>query len=197
MYQIFHNSFVTVAAAASESFDEGFLTRRPFEAIDIPFSSNLNPQIVGRFSLSTIPDMERLHISNDQLTADLRTCKWDTRGWVWQERKLSKRLLVLGKQMIHFKCDHCQRSENSNDLNYGNPPSADGRGSWTQWSEGYTGKHLIFLQDKFPAISGLSKLINQNSIMRRERPAQYLAVFGTALRAATHREGCNISRFGG
>lgn len=174
MWQLFHNAYVTIAAAASESFDEGFLTRRP-ETFDMNISSALNPQAVGKFELSTISNLERWNMRDHQLPADLQACKWDTRGWVWQEQKLSKRLLVFGKQMIHFKCDHCMRSENGNDVHYAERPGEGSRRSWTHWLNDYTPKHFTFLQDKLPAVSGLSKQIDQNSIMRGEGPAQYLA----------------------
>lgn len=39
MSQLFQNAYITIAAAASESFDEGFLTPRPpFEGLDVDFS---------------------------------------------------------------------------------------------------------------------------------------------------------------
>lgn len=177
MWQLFQNAYVTIAAAASESFDEGFLTPRPFEAFDMNISSALNPQAVGKIGLSTIsdPDGWKARQVQHQLSADLRTCKWDTRGWVWQEQKLSKRLLVFGKHMLHFKCDHCMRSQNENDMHYAERPSEGCRATWTQWLEDYTPKQFTFLQDKLPAVSGLSKQIDQNSITRGEGPAQYLA----------------------
>lgn len=176
MCQLFQNAYVTIAAASSESFDEGFLTRRPFEAFDMNISSALNPQAMGKFVLSTISELDGWKRKvRYQLPADLRTCKWDTRGWVWQEQQLSKRLLVFGKQMLHFKCDHGMRSEASHDMRNPSRLSEACRGSWTQCLRDYTPKHFTFLQDKLPAVSGLAKQIDQNSTMRGEGPAQYLA----------------------
>ncbi|KAG6365413.1 hypothetical protein INS49_007024 [Diaporthe citri] len=78
MWQLFQNAYVTIAAAASESFDEGFLARRPFESFDVNFMSALNPQAVGTFTLSTIPDPDGWQVLNPQyinrLSGDLRTC---------------------------------------------------------------------------------------------------------------------------
>lgn len=175
MYQIFYNSFVTIAAAASQSFNEGFLIPRRVEAIDISFSSTLNPQVVGSFSLSTLPNPERRNMKHDPLELELRYCKWNTRGWVWQEQKLSKRLLVFGKQMIHLKCDHCIRSENGVNVEDANPPREGGRESWTDLLDEFAGKQLTFRQDKLPAISGVFKLLDQNSRLKGEGSVQYLA----------------------
>lgn len=112
IYQIFYNAFVTIDAAASRSFNEGFLIPRPGEAIDISFPSAFNPQVVGSFSLCTFPNPHQRDMNDGPLTFELQHCEWDTRGWVWQEQKLPKRLLVFGREMIHLKCDHCIRSEN-------------------------------------------------------------------------------------
>lgn len=179
MWQLFQNAHVTIAAAASESFDEGFLTRRPFEAFGMNFMSALNPQAVGKFALTTIPNLVRFGhkpYSRETPEGNLWNCKWDTRGWVWQEQQLSKRLLVFGKRMIHFKCDHRTRIEIEDHEPFANPPPGEAcRGSWTELLQDYTPKHFTFLQDKLAAISGLAKQIDQNSIMRGEGPAQYLA----------------------
>lgn len=174
MCQLFQNAYVTIAAATSESFDEGFLSRRPYEAFDIDFASTLHPQAAGKITLSTVRDPDSWEKSYLKLDLHLDGCKWDTRGWVWQEQKLSKRLLVFGKQMIHFRCDHHVRSENGDNV-LSDPPSRGHRGKWTKWLDDYTPKHFTFLQDKLPAISGLAKQIDQNSIMRGDGTAQYLA----------------------
>lgn len=174
MCQLFQSAYITIAAAASESFDQGFLSRRPFQAFNIDFSSTLHPQTVGKITLSTIPDPDVGRKWAYTLEIALEGCKWDTRGWVWQEQKLSKRLLVFGKQMIHFKCDHHARSENGDKV-LSDPPSQGHRGTWSKWLTNYTKKNFTFLQDKLPAISGLAKQIDQNSIMRGGGPAQYLA----------------------
>lgn len=187
MYQIFYNSFVTIAAAASQSFNEGFLIPRRVGAVDISFSSALNPQVMGSFSLSTVPapdNPERTYMKRFPLNVELENCKWNTRGWVWQEQKLSKRLLVFGKEMIHLKCDHCMRSENGIinvdewDVNPNpphKPPHESGRESWTDLLKEFAEKQLTFHKDKLPAISGVFKLLDQNSRLRGECPVQYLA----------------------
>lgn len=55
------------------------------------------------------------------------------------------------------------------------PPREAGRESWTTLLNEFAGKQLIFFQDKLPAISGVSKLVDQNSRREGEGPAQYLA----------------------
>lgn len=174
MCQLFQNAYITIAAATSESFDQGFLSRLPFEAFDIDFFSTLNPQAVGKITLATIPDPDEWEKLYYKLDLYVGGSKWNTRGWVWQEQRLSKRLLIFGERMIHFKCDHHVRSENGDNVP-SDPPSQGHRGTWTKWLEDYTPKHFTFLQDKLPAISGLAKQVDQNSIMRGEGPAQYLA----------------------
>lgn len=180
MWQLFSNAYVTIAAAASESFDDGFLTRQPFEAFNMNISSALNPQAVGKFALTTAPDLVQWarasvpgYDEHRDLKAEMQACKWDTRGWVWQEKKLSRRLLIFGKQMIRLKCEHYTRYERGGRTRYSSPGAC--REFWTDWLEDYTPKHFTFLQDKLPAVSGLAKQMDQGSIVRGEGSAQYLA----------------------
>lgn len=175
MWQLFQNAYITIAAAASESFEEGFLVSRRSESFELDFSSALNPQGVGKIALSTIPDPRR-YLTDNSLELELNNCKWDTRGWVWQEQKLAKRLLIFGKQMIHFKCDHCTRSEDGSNAYVAAGPHGQGHlGSWTKSLEDYTPKSFTFMKDRLPAISGLSKQIHQNTMTRGGSPAEYLA----------------------
>ncbi|KAL1863979.1 hypothetical protein Daus18300_007944 [Diaporthe australafricana] len=178
MFEIFQNAFLTIGAAASTSTDEGFLTRRSPRAVSLPFSSSCNPQVSGNFSISTVPSFPFLtdgETNEKPLENDLFPSKWDRRGWVWQEQKLSKRLLIFGREMLHFKCDHCTRSEDDNIWSDGPPPFTMKRGWWEWWMEGYSQKQLTYLRDKLPAVSGLARLMDRNSVLSGEGPAEYLA----------------------
>lgn len=135
---------------------------------------------MGKITLSTV-QTRRNSYWDDQLKADLSECKWDRRGWVWQEQKLSKRLLVFGKLMIHFKCEQSLRSEDGSTRDavgpawdWG-PPRQRDRVSWTSLLADYTQKSFTSPQDRLPDISGLSKQIHQTSISGGLGPAEYLA----------------------
>lgn len=100
--------------------------------------------------------------------------KWNTRGWVWQEQSLSRRLLVFGRSMIHFKCEHCTGSENGHLKKDDSPPSSWGRWMWQTTVSGYSAKDFTNPSDKLPAVSGLAKLMDHYSKSSGQAPALYL-----------------------
>lgn len=176
MGDIFSNAVLTIGAASSRSFDEGFLSRPSFTALTLPFRSSLNSRISGKITLSTVPMLlgnrpRNLMTTDSSLALDLWNSKWDTRGWVWQEHMLSERLLVFGKHMIHLKSRRQTQSEN-NTVSYDEePPQDTSPNMWQLYLNIYSGKSFTYLQDKLPAISGIAKPIDQ----RWHGKAQYLA----------------------
>lgn len=177
MFSVFRNAYVTIGAALSPSFDDGFLKHRP-RKVEIPFSSSCNPQVRGKITLSTIssPTSEPEFFPDvDPLERDLAESKWDTRGWVWQEQMLSKRILIFGNEMLHFKCTHGVQSEDSTDFHDSHTLGDQTRQQWTRWVERFSKMQLTYIQDKLPAVSGLAKMMDQKSSAAGEGPAEYLA----------------------
>lgn len=178
MFRVFRNAFVTIGAASSASFDDGFLKHRP-RYIRVPFSSSFDSKVRGSFTLSTIPISSPepdLFPSIDALDRDLEASKWDSQGWIWQQQMLTKRLLIFGNETIHFKCTHCVQSEHHGRNNYDSYTLGDQtRQEWTRWVQHFLKTQLPCTQDKLPAVSGLAKIMDHNSSRAEEAPAEYLA----------------------
>lgn len=177
MLGVFQNAFLTIGAAASTSFDEGFLNQRP-NRIMLPFSSSCEKRVSGKISLWATPSFPSWPLQTTPFWPvwyDLEDSEWNRRGWVWQEQNLSKRLLIFGKQMIHFKCAHCTRSENGFVGPVVRNPREESRDQWTWWIPEYSNLHLTYLCDKLPAISGIAHRMDRRSQLLEEAPAIYLA----------------------
>ncbi|RTE81348.1 hypothetical protein BHE90_004149 [Fusarium euwallaceae] len=87
MAMIFNSAYFVVAAAASDSCNEGFLSwTKPF--IHLPFQSKLKPDIQGSYRLLQIPfqDATNPAVFSSLATEDYLSSRWQTRAWVYQER---------------------------------------------------------------------------------------------------------------
>lgn len=123
MSHIFGNSWLTICAPASKSCLEGFLDHidRHSRTIQIEYVAKDSRQVQGSFFLRLYTEngkagehrndvLERL----PPLIRDLEYSKWNKRGWVFQERVLSPRLLYFGDRMIHFQHgDHVTSEDGS------------------------------------------------------------------------------------
>lgn len=134
MSHIFGNSWLTICAPAAKSCLEGFLDHidRHSGTIEIEFGTTESQQAQGCICLRllTLNGKPGFHYDHllamsllDPLQRDLKFSEWNTRGWVFQERILSRRLLYFGARMIHFQHGDRVSSENgsSNDGNYFDP----------------------------------------------------------------------------
>lgn len=114
MSHIFGNSWLTICAPASNSCLEGFLDHidRHSGAIQIEYVTKRSGRPQGSFFLRLFTINGKLGPYRDDragklaplpVVRDLEYSKWNTRGWVFQERNLSPRLLYFGARMIHFQ----------------------------------------------------------------------------------------------
>jgi hypothetical protein len=77
---------------------------------------------------------------------------WIDRGWVFQEKFLSRRLLIFGGNMLHPEFGEASTLMPrmvGTSLTYN---------SWRQLVHIYSGSQLMFEKDRLPAISGLARL---------------------------------------
>ncbi|RAQ49399.1 hypothetical protein AFGD_002061 [Aspergillus flavus] len=107
MANVYSHSFLTVCAAQGDSCQSGFLKRHPPSQVEIPFQSSLDPSVSGRYSLKEVSGL--LSFRNDDGTvapspfrADVAYTSWNSRGWTFQEVKLSPRALIFGTCMTHI-----------------------------------------------------------------------------------------------
>ncbi|KAF5652004.1 serine threonine kinase [Fusarium sp. NRRL 25303] len=99
MGQVFSNAYCTIAATSAATSNEGFLAPK--------LSSTLSA------TLET-PGGGLLHISEfmEDCNRDLESAPLNTRGWVMQERALSRRTLHFTKTQVYWECGnglHCER----------------------------------------------------------------------------------------
>ncbi|OWT42811.1 heterokaryon incompatibility protein (HET) domain-containing protein [Pochonia chlamydosporia 170] len=176
MGSVYRYSFLTICAPTSHSCDQGFLGSNN-HAIDVPFRSRINPGIVGSYTIEDQGQesgMRFLHPNNrTPYNIDTGVSSWATRGWVFQERKLSPRKLVFGRSMFHFVCAHHSISQNGlvlpspmmetllpvfRALQLGLFNEGDVHMAWTEIASEYADLTLQQQHDRLPAISGLAQL---------------------------------------
>ncbi|KAF5597145.1 serine threonine kinase [Fusarium pseudocircinatum] len=109
MGQVFSNAYCTIAATSAATSNEGFLTPR--------FNSTL-------FATFKTPGGGLLHISEfmEDCNRDLESAPLNTRGWVMQERALSRRTIHFTKTQVYWECGNGLKCERLFKLS--NPQSA-------------------------------------------------------------------------
>lgn len=133
MSHIFGNSWLTICAPAAKSCLESFLDHidRHSDTIEIEFGAIESQQAQGSFCLRLLTLNGKPGFLDDHLLAmygpcrrDLELSEWNRRGWVFQERILSRRLLYFGARMIHFQHgDHLISENGYSDEDYRIMPS--------------------------------------------------------------------------
>lgn len=138
MAKVYGFSTCTIAAASSRSGTESFLCSRNQHAVRPckvanPFSAaaDMSFQISAR-SLGTIFDEE------------VKETKWHNRGWVFQERLLSQRLLIFGATQMMWSCQRLSAAES--------------------WPGGRSSKHHI---DRFESFE--AEKLELHQLLDRER----------------------------
>ncbi|KAM0264112.1 hypothetical protein ACHAQJ_000857 [Trichoderma viride] len=184
---IYKNATVTICAAATTSCHESFLDRKHLQTyprINIPFSSTMDPTIAGTFSLwdrdipktmemnKEVVELRHKYFIKDALYLQTVLSSWATRGWVYQERLLSTRMLLFGEDFVHFHCPEGSVSENGISLSASFETSLVERTDdpkvqsylgqtiyerWRDLSYVYASLSLTQPTDRFPALSGLAR----------------------------------------
>jgi hypothetical protein len=87
-----------------------------------------------------------------------------SRAWVYQERRLSPRIVHFGRHQVYWECKHRFASEDSGEDESREVPQASNSGYWGAdltlgWQKSvtdYTGLRLTFESDRLPAIAALA-----------------------------------------
>jgi hypothetical protein len=80
-------------------------------ATKIGYSLGNNPSTSNSFILTTYNDVEA-----EGMAGDINSCEWNKRGWTYQERGLSTRMLHFCKTKLYFECRTCLKSEENEPL---------------------------------------------------------------------------------
>lgn len=97
MHDIYSNATFTICASAATNSQDGLCgvgeTPRPF--------SRPRAQVAGMDILPVLPDISDSVINR----------QWNSRGWTFQEFKLSKKILIFTEWQLFFKCHEEIRTE--------------------------------------------------------------------------------------
>ncbi|KAI1097865.1 HET-domain-containing protein [Jackrogersella minutella] len=106
MHLVYKYAQATIVAAAAKSSRDGFLVRRTrmTPAVKVAYTSDAEEP--SSRSMILYPSNEE-----GQLDFEYEDSPWNTRGWTFQERYLSTRLLYFCKNMLHFECRTCKHTE--------------------------------------------------------------------------------------
>ena len=107
---IYSRAYVTVAAISGKSNNDGFLQcllamNNPAARVSLPFCSGTGT----RFEASLYVQVSDGYVN--RFERDVDCSPWNSRGWTFQERFLSKRILHFGKDQIYFECHSSYKTE--------------------------------------------------------------------------------------
>jgi hypothetical protein len=167
MGHVYASAYLTIAATCSASTHEGFLHRSKPDVIKMPYQSSDDPSITGEFYLHSRPGRNSTDIASET---------WNRRGWTFQERHLSARVLHFCRRRLLFECRGADWAE---DNQYPHPnqqatwlttdPAHPKRGifedfrderdrTYNQWYDmvrRYTEREFTYADDLVPAVQGL------------------------------------------
>jgi hypothetical protein len=183
MAAIYGNAFVTIVAAGAFSATDGFIHNKTVNALrGIPFQSRKYPTISGYIY---IEPSDTRDTSNWHFETQVNDSKWNTRGWTFQERYLSSRLLYFGQNSVHYHCNAQYSSEISLETHdigktVGRTTIRDWKNSseaydeWYRLAMLYSKRELSDSRDKLTAISALARQMHF-ALKETGEEDQYLA----------------------
>ena len=116
MNDVYGSAYLTIAATSAISSTDGFLKRSQETTISIPYYKDVRADPAGLLFLAY------MRTGGDQGSwfSNIETARWNTRGWTFQERFLSKRVLHFTERKLFWECRATDASE-------GNEPPRDPR----------------------------------------------------------------------
>ncbi|KAI1407943.1 HET-domain-containing protein [Hypoxylon sp. FL1857] len=177
MHLVYKYAQATIVAAAAKSSRDGFLVRntRMTPAVKIAYPSESSGQANPWMIL--YPSSEE-----SQRDFEYEDSQWNTRGWTFQERYLSTRLLYFCKNMLHFECRTCKCSEEGESAIFANPsnslwpraklPTDTWFKIWSDMIIKYTMRKLTYGDDKLIAVQSI---VNE---MKEHVPGPYIEFAG-------------------
>ncbi|KAF4840971.1 hypothetical protein CGCSCA4_v009796 [Colletotrichum siamense] len=161
MDQVYSNSYCNIAAVDAPDANHSLFTTRNTKAFTPQIVQGTYDGSVGEYKVSAFQGFMQ-HL-NDSAT--------NSRGWVFQERTLSPRVLYFGQWQIAWECCSRQTTEGfesfDNHEAYSNvvtfhlmePDTAGYRLSWWNFVDKYSTCALTFPQDRLLAMSAIAKRI--------------------------------------
>ncbi|EXF82053.1 neutral/alkaline non-lysosomal ceramidase [Colletotrichum fioriniae PJ7] len=114
MGKVYYSCLVTICPVSSRSCIQGYLGPRP-QGLDVAFQSSHHEHIRGTYTLvhssTDVDENDDRWPRPGPLKVDLNRSSWEKRGWTFQERLLSPRLIMFGSSMSYFACETVAKSE--------------------------------------------------------------------------------------
>jgi hypothetical protein len=174
MFQVYENAYFTIAAARGSNSYSGFLEPRINPtSVTIAFQSTFDRNVTGEYQLSPahFPYHMELYSKEARYQLDVETSDWQSRGWTFQEEMASRRSIIFSERMYY----HCQqslkaefteltpRANSANSCLYKSLRSLSSEAAvyafWYELVSSYMLRNLTFLEDRFPAISGIARQV--------------------------------------
>ncbi|KAF2122550.1 heterokaryon incompatibility protein-domain-containing protein [Lophiotrema nucula] len=185
MASIYEKAIVTIAADRAKDDTEGFLSLRPERPyIEIAEKAHENVRTIHVFPIALKDEF------HDGFDVDMDEEPLSQRAWALQERLLSLRMFHFGQTQVAYEC----RSHIFTEDGYNHPVPLDYLGQdsreklpdfdqavyrvekrWRDIIEWYTKRALSHPSDKLPALAGLARKFDRDSIHHREERPEYLA----------------------
>lgn len=181
MGDIYRRAQITLVAASSRSTNDGFLRRMPpRESVRVPYQSSIHKPIGGQYYLTF---SERGY--TEEFGKDVEESMWNGRGWTFQERQLSRRVLFFGERQFYFECRmHRQLEDYESPLHrslalYKHMQNTDDwdvlHMSWRRIVEEFSAREFTYDKDRLPALSGLAREIISKAAPGTGQRHEYLA----------------------
>ncbi|KAI1733869.1 HET-domain-containing protein [Xylaria scruposa] len=180
MYNVYNNSFITIAASRAAHSSEGFLGKRVEKSyVPVPFHCQ---GIFGEVLAFALP---LGHVEKPERSVLMENEPLSCRGWALQERYVSRRILHFASDQIFFECEkYCVAESTFKRRKYPNPLGTALSGGfknmhesrclelWYDLVEMYSMRKLTQSDDKLPALSGLAAYFSRQ---RSVKSNQYIA----------------------
>lgn len=185
MALIYKNAFLTISASCASHENQGCFRNRYVAGIQ-PLRLISNPLLPpairawGGSSASYISSLEAEE--NQKLEGKLGYLA--DRGWVFQERILSHRIVHFAEEQVHWECRELEASETWPDrdpsspgwrvplLYYSGNEHWDKYSAWHRVVAHYSARVLTYDGDRLPALSGLAR---ETAELRKDVNEEYLA----------------------
>lgn len=117
MAETYQNAILTLAVLGDRTSLTGFLDRKPPElSIKVPFGLDPSSEHNGNDEGLIVSGHSPLEQGNTtQLDNEIDTSPWGKRGWTFQERHLSRRILYFGRHQLYWECHNAGLSEDGAD----------------------------------------------------------------------------------
>lgn len=185
MALIYKHAFLTISASCASHDNQGCFRKRYVPGIQ-PLRLISNPLLPpegsawGDGNASSISSLEP---NKDQKLGGMLGHLVD-RGWIFQERILSHRIVHLAEEQVHWECRELEASESWPDrgpfrltdhaplLYYSGNEEWDKYSAWYKVVEDYSARIFTYDGDTLPALSGLAR---ETAELRKDVNEEYLA----------------------